>query len=200
MDPQSNPRKRRGRAWIDRARGVGARTIDAVRSALAPVLDLMRVPWVRYALGVVLVQLLLIYLYFYANQDGQHIRFYQVVRDVGKWGILVAFVYKEIVVGLMLLTRPKTPLDRRWIWQTQAMALLMLQAFVTFQYPTFLGRHVVAWSVVWFNVWMQILWSSAEVLYYLWRERGRWAWAYLVLLIDSWFAGPRFWRRRESGG
>lgn len=195
MDPQSSPRKRRGRAWIDRALGAGARAVDAARSAIEPVLALARVPWLRFGVGVALIQLVLIYLYFYANQDGQHLRFYQVVRDLGKWGILVAFVYKETLVGLMLLTRPKTPLDRRWIWHTQAMAFLMLQAFVTFQYPAFLGRHVVAWSVVWFNVWMQILWSAAEVLYYLWRERGRWAWAYLVLLVESWFAGPRFWKR-----
>jgi hypothetical protein len=111
-------------------------------------------------------------------------------RDVGTVGIALTIVYKIIIIAIMVVTRPKTTLDRRWIWHMASIGLLFAYAFGLNVWPELYGqpkpgvplvriepsnRMVIA-AVVWFQFWGGVMWSALAVLVSVWDERGRYAW------------------------
>lgn len=139
--------------------------------------------WAYYILGALACELVLLGLWL--SQDAPD--FIRLSRTVGIVGIAVTVIYKTTVIAVMLITRPKTPLDRRLIWHLGALDAFMLYAFIANVFPHWLGlpkstplnppehpdtRLIVA-AVVWYNIIGYVTWSAIAVLNALYRERWR---------------------------
>lgn len=111
-------------------------------------------------------------------------------RDVGTVGIALTLVYKVIVVSIMVLTRPKTTLDRRWIWHVTSIGFLFAYGLGLNVRPEWYGQpqpgvpdpgvdpadRLVIAAAVWFQFWGFVMWSALAVLVSTWDERGRFVW------------------------
>lgn len=139
--------------------------------------------WAFYLAGALICEGGLVLLWI-TQSDADFVR---LSRTVGIVGIAVTVVYKSIVITVMTVTRPKTPLDRRLIWHLAAMDAFMGYAFVANVWPHWLGlphsralnppidpdiRLIVA-SIIWYNIIGFVMWSAIAVLNALYRERWR---------------------------
>lgn len=124
---------------------------------------------VRYLAFFILTQIAIAYTSVHASRD----ELTTLLREVGKWGILATLVYKEITITIMALTYNKNHLDRAFIWHLQGVACLFGYGFALGQWGPFIQRHYYIFTVLWFQLWVQVLWSAVMVLYYIWTERLR---------------------------
>lgn len=111
--------------------------------------------------------------------------------EVGTVGIGLTIAYTVIVLAVMIATRPKTTLDRRFIWHMASVAALFIYAFILYVRPEWFGQRrprdvqpidepatrLVVAAAVWFQVWGFIMWSALAVLVSTWDERGRFVWS-----------------------
>lgn len=97
--------------------------------------------------------------------------FYSQVRLAFLWGIALTLVYKESIVFLMAITVRKKPLDRAFVWHTQAVGLLFVYAFITIEWPLLTQQNPILLAWIWFNIWVNVCLSAGFVMYYLWKER-----------------------------
>ena len=116
--------------------------------------------------------------------------FIHTARDIGTVGIALTIAYKVIVIVVMVITRPKTTLDRRWIWHMASVALLFAYGFGLNLWPEWYGQpkpgvpavrtepsdRIVAAAAIWFQFWGFVMWSALAVLVSVWDERGRFVW------------------------
>ena len=117
-------------------------------------------------------------------------QFIETSRDVGTIGIALTLVYMAIVVTVMILTLPKTTLDRRWIWHMISVGLLFAFALGLNVRPEWYGQpppglppegeqpsdRLIIAAAVWFQFWGFVMWSALAVLISTWDERGRFIW------------------------
>lgn len=113
-----------------------------------------------------ITQAILLFLWFWF--DERH--FVDLVRDVGLIGIIFAAIYKELIWLIQWITPNKNTLDRAWLWQTQATAVLFLYAAVAWA-TSLDDEHPILFAILWFEIWSQIAISASFVLYYLYIER-----------------------------
>lgn len=111
--------------------------------------------------------------------------------EVGTVGIGLTIAYTVIVLAVMIATRPKTTLDRRFIWHMASVMLLFLYAFILYVRPEWFGQRrprdiqpidepatrLVIAAAIWFQIWGFIMWSALAVLLSTWNERGRFVWS-----------------------
>lgn len=96
----------------------------------------------------------------------------RILTDVGIVGIFFAFVYKETIWIIQMMTSRRNDFDRMWLWQTQATALLFLFAlWLNIIDEKFLFRHDIVVTVIWFEIWAQVMVSAMFVLYYAFTLR-----------------------------
>lgn len=149
---------------------MGDRPVGGPRTPRRRFLGFLR----HYGTIFALLQAILVVLYWrLSHQD-----FVALVRDLGTWAILVVFVYKEIIFGVMAITYSKDRLDRCFIWQIQAIAGVALFAWWANYHPDFYLRHFLAMSVLWAELWFQMLWSCIETIQALWVQRLQYVYLY----------------------
>lgn len=106
---------------------------------------------------------------------------------IGTIGIGITVVYLVIILSAMIVTRPKSTLDRRFIWHLTSVMVLFLYALGIYIFPDLYGtarprsdydpsKRLVIASMVWFQIWGFVMWSALAVLISMWRERGRFIW------------------------
>lgn len=136
-----------------------------------------------YVFGLLLWSSIELIIYLAHDRQG----FVDVTQQIQVWGIGLTIVYKACVLTIMMTTRPKTTLDRVWIWHTASLGLLFILAFVISVWPEWVGiarpgrpvegfpvsNRLVVYTAIWFQVWGYINWSALAVLREAWNERGR---------------------------
>lgn len=130
----------------------------------------------------------LIEAYLLATQS--RIDFIATSRTVAIGAVALTIVYKAIIQTVMVLTVPKTTLDRRWIWHLDSTLALFVLTFFALVVPEWVGLpkpgrpvpgvdvsdRLLIYNALWFQVWGFICWSALGVLVSTWEERGRFLW------------------------
>ena len=91
--------------------------------------------WAFYIFGFVLLQAVLIWLW-QSHGPSEYIAH---SRKFGTFGIAVAVAYKTIVLTVLIVTHPKTALDRRFIWHLGSMDALLIYALIVNFFPEWAG-------------------------------------------------------------
>ena len=142
--------------------------------------------WRFYLIGM--VSWSVIELVLYLTSDAW--QFIDITKRVTLWSIALTICYKVIVSAIMIQTRPKTTLDRSWIWHLMSTLSLFLYAFIVNVWPEAIGlprpgippegqepmTRTVIGSAILFQIWGSINWSALKVLIETWNERGRFVW------------------------
>ena len=115
-------------------------------------------------------QILLVIIYLRHDTD---LELAKVIRDMGMWVVLLAFLYKTLIFLTLLMTANKNKLDRSWNWQQGVTASLFLYTFVAVQVGA--GQAITSpiWSIMWYEIWVQMVLSCATVSWYVIRYRIR---------------------------
>jgi len=126
---------------------------------------------INLSITFLISQLVLIAIYIHQDSD---IAFATtIVRDIGMWVILLAFVYKIFILAILLLTDGKNKLDRAWNWQQASTAALFLYTFIAFTMPAGTTLRSPVWTFIWYEIWVQLVMSCATVSWYVVRFRLR---------------------------
>ena len=111
-------------------------------------------------------------------------------RTLGIWAIGFTILYKFIVQTIMVLTTPKTTLDKRWIWHLDSTLAFFVLIFIALVWPEWIGLpkpgrpapgtavndRLLVYNGAWFQLWGFLNWSALAVLKSTWDERGRFIW------------------------
>jgi len=117
--------------------------------------------------SIIATQAFLLWIYTHKSRS----EFLYEIRHYFVIGIIITVIYKHFIVLMMSLTDTKKPLDRAFIWQTEAVALLFVYSFITIEWPLRITSYPILAGWLWLNIWVNIFLSSAFVVYYLWCER-----------------------------
>lgn len=133
-------------------------------------LDLRRIP---LSLGVLiavtlLAQLILLLLGARADSRDEWVYLF---RQVGAIGIIGTAIYKSLSWAIMALSGNKSPLDRWWLWNQAWIIVLFVYAASLNLFPESAENHYVLFSILWYEIFIQIFISAGAVLYYVYRER-----------------------------
>lgn len=134
-------------------------------------------------------QIILILIYQGSNTSGD---FGDLVREIGRWIVLMALLYKIFIAMSLLVTANKNKLDKAWNWNQASIASYFLYAFISQSMDPGETRRSVFWSVIWYEIWVQMALSCAVVSYYVVKYRIAPMWG--ICFIDGKFCGWRsFW-------